>query len=163
MAVKAFRRHKQRVVVGRDAAPAGVAEVDAAAEEAVEASVRKLFAGGQQIQRGEELRRIALLAAAQQQPQGLHALPVGVVLPHGSRKALRKAHDSCGQARTVWEQLRDGLRIAHRTGLHALGKAGAGQGGAAQLFDIFRAEDAGNVLRLILERVDIHGFAPLWI
>ena len=49
------------------------------------------------------------------------------------------------------------------TGFHTLGKAGAGQGGAAQLFDIFRAKDAGNVLRLILERVDIHGFAPLWI
>lgn len=53
--------------------------------------------------------------------------------------------------------------LAHRTGFHALGKAGTGQSGTAQLFDIFRTEDAGNVLRLILERVDIHGFAPLWI
>ena len=163
VAVKAFRRHEQRIVVGRDAAPAGVAEVDAAAEEAVEGPVRKLLVGGQQIQRGEELRRVALLAVAQQQPQGLHALSVGVVLPHGSGKALRQPHDSCGQARTVRKQLRDSLRVAHRTGFHTLGKAGAGQGGTAQLFDIFRPEDAGNVLRLILERVDIHGFAPLWI
>ncbi|MEI3265925.1 MAG: hypothetical protein V8R85_01760 [Frisingicoccus sp.] len=74
-------------------------------------------------------------------PQGLHALPVGVVLPHGSGKALRQPHDSCGQARTVRKQLRDRLRVAHRTGFHALGKAGAGQGGIAQLFDIFRTED----------------------
>ncbi len=35
---------------------------------------------------------------------------------------------------------RDCLAVAYRTGLHTLGKAGAGQGGTAQLFHILGTE-----------------------
>ena len=80
------------------------------------------------------------------------------IAPERTRMALDKHTQAWMQCAVTGHSFKDGFTIADNTGFDAFFQPRAAGSGAALFLDILCAKVTRHIGRLILERVDIHGF-----